>query len=103
LESVYRNALAHELNKSGLKIACEKPIRVGFDGVVVGEFSADILAEEKIRWELRANQALVMANESQVVNYLNATGIEVGLLINFGAAKLEFKRKSRIFRPKGPR
>jgi GxxExxY protein len=68
LESVYRNALAHELNKSGLKIAREKPIGVLYDGVVVGEFSADILVEEKVMLELKANHALVMANEAQLVN-----------------------------------
>jgi GxxExxY protein len=103
LESVYRNALAHELKKIGLKFAFEKPIGVLYDGVVVGEFSADILVEEKVMLELKANHSLVVANEAQLVNYLTATGIEVGLLINFGAAKLEFKRKTRIFRPKGPR
>jgi GxxExxY protein len=50
--------------------------------------------------ELKANQALVLANEAQLVNYLTAIGIEIGLLINFGAQRLEFKRKTRVYRPK---
>ena len=53
--------------------------------------------------ELKANQTLVLANEAQLVNYLTATGIEIGLLINFGAQRLEFKRKTRVYRPKTSR
>jgi GxxExxY protein len=100
LESVYQNALAHELGKAGVKIECEKAIVVHYDGVAVGDFSADMLVEEKVMLELKANQALVAANEVQLVNYLTATGVEVGLLLNFGAKQLEFKRKSRTYRPK---
>ena len=99
LESVYQKALAHELQKAGLKVECERPIRVYYDGVAVGEFSADMLVEEKIMLELKANQALAPANEVQLVNYLTATGIEIGLLLNFGAERLEFKRKTRTYRP----
>ena len=102
LESVYQKALAHELCKVGLKVECEKPITVYFDGVVVGNFSADLLVEEKVMVELKANQSLAPANEVQLVNYLTATGIEVGLLLNFGAERLEFKRKTRTYRPKQP-
>ena len=101
LESVYQKALTHELQKSGLKVECEKPITVHYDGVVVGDFSADMLVEERIMVELKANQALAPANEVQLVNYLTATGIEIGLLLNFGAERLEFKRKTRTYRPKG--
>lgn len=100
LESVYQKALIHELRKAGLRIECEKLITVRYDGVVVGEFSADLLVEEKVMVELKANQALVPANEVQLVNYLTATGIEIGLLLNFGAERVEFKRKTRIYRPK---
>lgn len=100
LESVYQKALAHELRKAGLKTECEKAITVHYDGVVVGEFSADMLVEDKIMVELKANQALVPVNEVQLVNYLVATGIEIGLLLNFGSVKLEFKRKTRTYRPK---
>jgi len=100
LESVYQKALAHELRKAGLKVECEKPIAVHYDGVAVGDFSADMLIEDRVTLELKANQSLVPANEVQLVNYLVATGIEIGLLLNFGADKLEFKRKTRTYRPK---
>ena len=100
LESVYQNALAHELRKAGLNVEHEKPITVRYDGIAVGEFSADMLVESRVMLELKANQALALANEVQLVNYLTATGIEIGLLLNFGAERLEFKRKTRTFRPK---
>ena len=99
LESVYQKALAHQLAKAGLKVECEKPITVHYDGVAVGDFSADMLVEEEVMLELKANQALAPANEVQLVNYLTATGIEIGLLLNFGAQCLEFKRKTRTYRP----
>jgi GxxExxY protein len=100
LESVYQNAPAHELRKAGLKLECEKPITVHYDGVPVGDFSADMLVEDRVMLELKANQALALANEVQLVNYLTATGIEIGLLLNFGSERLEFKRKARTYRPK---
>ncbi len=100
LESVYQKALAHEVSKAGLKVECEKPITVHDDGVTVGDFSADMLVEDRVMLELKANQALALANEVQLVNYLTATGIEVGLLLNLGAERLEFKRKSRTYRPR---
>ncbi|MEI7728864.1 MAG: GxxExxY protein [Verrucomicrobiota bacterium] len=102
LESVYHKALAHELRKAGLKVECEKPITVYYDGVPVGDFSADMLVEDRVMLELKANQTLVPGNEVQLVNYLTATGTEIGLLLNFGAERLEFKRKSRTYRPKKP-
>ena len=102
LESVYQNALAHELRKAGLKVECERQVTVRYDGVVVGDFSADMLIEEKVMVELKANQALAAAHEAQLVNYLTGTVIEVCLLLNFGAERLEFKRKMRTYRPKQP-
>jgi GxxExxY protein len=102
LESVYAKALAHELRNAGLKVECEKLITVRYDGVVVGEFSADKLVAEKIMVEEKAIQALAPAHEAQLVNYLTATGIEIGLLLNFGAQRLEFKRKTRTYREKQP-
>ena len=95
LESVYGQALAYELRQAGLKVECEKSITVLYEGIAVGDFSADLLVENRVLLELKANQTLVVANEVQLVNYLTATGIELGLLLNFGAARLEFKRKSR--------
>lgn len=99
LESVYQKALAHELSKAGLNVECERPIQVCYDGVVIGDFSADMLVEQRVMLELKANQALAPANEVQLVNYLTATGVELGLLLNFGAQRLQFKRKTRTYRP----
>jgi GxxExxY protein len=100
LESVYQNALGHELSKAGLKTECEKAIQVTYDGVVVGNFSADMLVEDEVLIENKAVQTLVVAHEVQLVNYLTATGIETGLLLNFGSGRLEFKRKTRTYREK---
>ena len=100
LESVYKNALAHELKKAGLNVDVEKPLMVHYDGIIVGDFSADMLVETRVMVELKANQSLVPANEVQLVNYLTATGTEIGLLMNFGGERLEFKRKTRTYRPK---
>jgi GxxExxY protein len=99
LESVYQKALAHEMRKAGLRFECEKPIAVHYDGIAVGDFFADILVEERVILELKANQALASSHEVQLVNYLTSTGIEIGLLLNFGAKRLEYKRKTRIYRP----
>jgi GxxExxY protein len=100
LESVYKKALAHELRKAGLNVVVEKPLTVHYDGIVVGEFSADMLVEGLAMLELKATRSLAPADEVQLVNYLTATGIEIGLLMNFGGEGLEFKRKSRSYRPK---
>ena len=100
LESVYRNALAHELRKTGLKIGCEQPIAVHYDGRIVGDFKADLLVEDAVIIELKAVQAFAAAHEVQLVNYLTATGIDIGLLLNFGTSKLEFKRKYRVYKKK---
>ena len=97
LESVYQNALAHELKKEGLDVECEVPLRVIYDGVVVGEFAADMLVNGKVIVENKAVQRLCSAHEVQLVNYLTATGVDVGLLLNFGAPELEFKRKYRLY------
>jgi GxxExxY protein len=102
LESVYLKAMTYEFRKAGLMVECEKPIAVQYDSVVVGDFSADLLVENTVMLELKANQSLAPANEVQLVNYLTATGVEVGLLLNFGADRLEFKRKTRTFRPRQP-
>lgn len=100
LESVYQHALAHELRKADLEVECERKIQVTYDGIVVGDFSADMLVQKAILIENKAVQALVPAHEVQLVNYLTATGIEIGLLLNFGAERLEFKRKTRTYRRK---
>jgi GxxExxY protein len=102
LESVYQKAFSHELYKAGMRLECGKEIDVHYDGILVGEFIADLFIEEKILIELKATQCLVSAHEVQLVNYLTATGIEIGLLLNFGASRLEFKRKTRTRRLNEP-
>ena len=98
LESVYKNAMQVELRKNGLLYEVEKPINVYYDGVMVGEFKADIIVENLLILELKAVNSLHIAHEVQLVNYLAATGINDGLLINFGSEQLQFKRKYRIYR-----
>jgi GxxExxY protein len=95
LESVYQKAFDHELKKAGLSVVCERPLTVYYDDIVVGEFSADMFVEDTIIIENKATQMLIPKNEVQLVNYLNATRKEVGLLFNFGAESLQFKRKHR--------
>ena len=96
LESVYQNALILELQKLGLKIDAERPITVRYDGQVVGLFTADLLINDSLIVELKANQLLAKAHGVQLVNYLVATGIDEGLLLNFGAERLEYKKKFRL-------
>lgn len=97
LESVYKNALIVELRKHGLSYEIEMPINVYYDNVLVGEFKADIVVEKMLIIELKAVNSLYVAHEVQLVNYLTSTGIDNGLLINFGAEQLQFKRKFRIY------
>ncbi|MGH8241558.1 MAG: GxxExxY protein, partial [Steroidobacteraceae bacterium] len=100
LESVYRNALAHELSKAGLAVDCEQRVQVRYDGALVGDFFADMMIQNSVLIENKAVQALNKAHEVQLVNYLVATQIETGLLLNFGTQRLQFKRKSRVYRRK---
>lgn len=97
LESVYEKCLQIEFAKQGLKAEFQKPIRVLYDGVCVGDFIADILVEDKIIVELKSVTQLNKIHEAQLVNYLVATGLDIGLLINFGEAKVEVKRKYRKY------
>ena len=97
LESVYLKALLIALAQSGMKAQTQVPLRVEFRGQTVGDFFADIIVEDTIIVELKAVKALIPEHLSQVMNYLKATGIEVGLLINFGAPKLEYRRFGNRF------
>lgn len=92
LERVYQNAMYYELQSQGLFCETEKPIKVYYKNLTVGDYRADIILENKIIIELKAAQSLVYEHELQLINYLKATDIEVGLLLNFGE-KPEFKRK----------
>ncbi len=94
LESVYENALAIALSEAGLQVQSQVPISVGFRGRSVGEFRADLLVGESLIIEVKAQAAILATHEAQLLNYLKATGIPVGLLLNFGP-RPQFKR--RIF------
>jgi len=97
LEKVYRNSLVLELRKNGLEAQVEVPIEVRYEGVVVGEYFADIIVNNTVILELKAVEALTTAHEVQLVNYLTATGKDIGLLINFGKS-VAVKRKYRLYR-----
>ena len=92
LESVYQNALIWELRKKGIEAEPQKPISVYYDGQSVGAFTADLLVSDSLIVELKATQSLAKAHEVQLVNYLVATGLDQGLLPNFGAKRLEYKK-----------
>jgi GxxExxY protein len=92
LEKVYENALILEMTKSGLKCRRQVPITVFYDAEIVGNYFADILVEDEIILELKAAESLCEEHDHQLINYLKATNIEVGLLLNFGL-KPEFRRK----------
>jgi GxxExxY protein len=95
LESVYENAMLLALQQKGPAAVRHHACRVIFRGECVGDFYADIFVEGKVIVELKAIKAIAPEHQAQIVNYLNATGIEVGLLINFGNPKLEYKRFTR--------
>ena len=92
LEKVYQNAMLIELRKQGLEAQGNVPVKVYYDEQNVGNYFADIIVEEAVILELKAKEALREEHEYQLINYLKATEIEVGLLLNFGK-KPEFRRK----------
>ena len=95
LESVYEKALLLALRQKGLSATAQHPVKVMFRKECISDFYADIFVEEKVIVELKAVKAIAPEHQAQILNYLNATGIEVGLLINFGNPKLEYKRFTR--------
>ena len=95
LESVYEKALLIALRQRGHLAISQHPMTVMFRGADVGIFYADLVVDEKVIVELKAVKAITPEHQAQVINYLQATGIEVGLLINFGNPKLEYKRFTR--------
>lgn len=92
LESVYEKALLIALKDKGLKAEVQVPLKVKFRGRSVGDFYADVFVEDVVILELKAVTKLLPEHQAQLINYLKATGLEVGLLINFGNPKLEYKR-----------
>lgn len=93
LEKVYHNALLHELGKHGLAVETKKRFDVFYDGVLVGEYFADMVVEGLVILELKSVEQLAIAHESQLLNYLKASGVAVGLLLNFGP-KPQLRRKA---------
>jgi GxxExxY protein len=100
LEKVYENALRIELQQAGLRVKQQEPISVFYDGQIVGEYYADLWVEERVIVELKAALALIKEHEVQLVNYLTATKVDLGLLLNFGSS-VQVKRKFRVYKPKG--
>ena len=92
LEKVYENALAYEMRSLGLEVEKQKRIQVHYRDIIAGDYYADLIVNNKVIIELKAAEGLVEEHEAQLVNYLRATDIEVGLLLNFGK-KPQHKRK----------
>ncbi len=92
LEKVYENAFAHELRKCGFTVKQQVATRVRYDGVVVGDYVADLLVSDSIIVELKAVSELNEIHAAQTINYLKATGLNVALLFNFGKPKIEVRR-----------
>lgn len=95
LEAVYENALAIALEDTGIRVQRQATIEVYFRGRPVGVFYADLLVDGKVIVEMKAVPKVAPQHEAQIINYLAATGIEVGLLINFGNPRLHYRRFNR--------
>lgn len=98
LESVYHKALCLEFDKRGINYKSEHPISISYLGEDVGYFIADIIVEDQIIIEIKATKQLAISAEAQLINYLSATGIENGILVNFGSDILTIKRKFKTYR-----
>jgi len=92
LEKVYENALSVELQKNGLAVEHQKKYPVHYDGAIVGDYQADLVAAGKVIVECKATTSLDPVHEAQLMNYLKASGVRVGLLVNFGRPKLQYRR-----------
>lgn len=99
VEEVYKKALMIELADAGLEAQKEVKIQVNYKGHIVGNYFADIIVENRLIVELKAVEHLTKAFEAQLVNYLTATGIDNGLLMNFGTEKFDTRRKYRVYNP----
>ncbi|HUS90745.1 MAG TPA: GxxExxY protein [Phycisphaerae bacterium] len=92
LEKVYENAMGVALEREGLQAAQQVPLRVHFEGVLVGEYVADLIVERTVVLEIKATEDNPPIYSAQVLNYLKATGLPVGMLLNFGCPKLHYRR-----------
>ena len=97
-EKVYKNALYIELTDHGIPVETEVPFKVYYKDHVVGDYRADMIVDCRIIVELKAVSSLATIHEVQLVNYLTATGIDDGLLINFGSDKIEIRHKYRLYK-----
>ena len=92
LERLYEAALAHEIRKAGFSVRQQYPFSVMYDGIVVGEYRADLVVEDQVIVEVKAAKAIDATHESQLLNYLKATRLPIGLILNFGTPRLGIKR-----------
>jgi GxxExxY protein len=92
LEKVYENALMVLFRKEGIAARQQTPIKVNFEGELVGEYYADILVDEKIILELKTTDKIVDIHRAQMLHYLRATGIKLGMILNFGSKSFEYER-----------
>lgn len=92
LEKVYENALAHELRKANLSVSQQHPIQVHYEDIIVGDYFADLLVDNRIILELKTVETISDTHIAQCLNYLKATGISICLLINFYHPKVQIKR-----------
>ena len=92
LEKIYENAMIIEFRREGIPAVAQSPIKVSYEDEVIGEYYADILSDDRVIVEIKATRTLALEHEAQLLNYLKATDIEVGLLLNYGP-KPEIKRK----------
>ena len=99
-EKVYKNAMFIELRDCGIFVETEVPFKVYYKNHIVGDYRADMIAERQVIIELKAINALLPIHEVQLVNYLTATGIDDGMLINFGADRIEIRHRNRLYRQK---
>ena len=101
-EKVYKNALYIELIDRGLPVETEVSFKVYYKNHVVGDYRADMIVDRRVIIELKAVSSLATIHEVQLVNYLTATGIDEGLLINYGSDKIEIRRKYRLYHKSRP-
>lgn len=99
-EKIYKNAMFIELRDNGIDIETEVPFNVYYKDHVIGSYKADMIADRKVIIELKATHTLVPINEVQLVNYLTATGIDDGILINFGSETIEIRHRTRLYKAK---
>jgi len=92
LEKVYEKAMCHELSKQGLSVAVQYPLKVHYDGIVVGDYFVDLFIDNSVVVELKAVSSIDKSHLAQCLNYLKATDTRIGLIINFGSDRVQVKR-----------